>query len=153
MTIEDYENLIKRLRYCADAVTCRFCPWRSDCCLREGQRKAADAIEELSRLYEAQRQNLISLMNEEPETEWITVKEKLPEEKDSGFSADVLILVKEQDGDFTWEDVYSGYYLYDAVSDETGWWAQMPQNCQQVKERFSVTHWMPLPEPPKEEIE
>ena len=44
-----YDDLIKQLRYCADAMTCRFCPWRSECCLHDAQRKAADAIEELQR--------------------------------------------------------------------------------------------------------
>lgn len=118
-------------------------------------KEAADAIEELSKKYldsEVDNTNLTGWLAEEHAKHlWIPVTERLPEEKDSGFSDDVLILVKEQDGDFIWEDVYSGYYLYDAVSDETGWWAQMPQNCQQIKERFSVTHWMPLPPPPKGE--
>ncbi len=44
-----YDDLIKQLRYCADATTCRHCPWRSECCLHDAQRKAADAIEELSK--------------------------------------------------------------------------------------------------------
>ena len=42
-----YDNLVKNLRYCADSITCRKCPWRSECCLHDVQRKAADAIEEL----------------------------------------------------------------------------------------------------------
>lgn len=130
-----YDELVKRLRYCSEETNgCGTCALSDDCVLRIGLlHKAADAIEELSK------------------PRWIPVTERLPEEKDSGFSDDVLILVEERDGDFLWKDVYSGYYLYDAVSSETGWWAQMPQNCQRIKERFSVTHWMPLPEPPEGE--
>lgn len=130
-----YDELVKDLRENHDKYFAR-------------DMEAADVIEELSKKRESACWGCKCEKIEQ--ASWIPVSERLPEEKDSGFSADVLILVKEQDGDFTWEDVYSGYYLYDAVSDETGWWAQMPQNCQQVKERFSVTHWMPLPEPPED---
>lgn len=42
-----YDDLVKQLRHCANATTCRHCPWRSECCLHDAQRKAADAIEEL----------------------------------------------------------------------------------------------------------
>ena len=104
---------------------------------------AADAIEELSK------------------PRWIPVTEALPEEKQDGFSDDVLMLVENPDGDITWKDVYVGYYLYDATSAETGWWAMMTCDCVKIGEHKYggkvfpaneyVTHWMPLPEPPKEE--
>lgn len=42
-----YNDLIKQLRYCADATTCRNCLWKTDCCPTDMQKKAADAIEEL----------------------------------------------------------------------------------------------------------
>ena len=42
-----YENLVKQLRYCANAVTCRKCQWRCECCLPDVQRNAADVIEDL----------------------------------------------------------------------------------------------------------
>ncbi len=44
-----YDELIKQLRYCADATTCRNCLWKTECCPTDMQKKAADAIEELSK--------------------------------------------------------------------------------------------------------
>lgn len=44
-----YEDLVKQLRYCADTTTCRNCLWKTECCPTDMQKKAADAIEELSK--------------------------------------------------------------------------------------------------------
>ena len=70
-----YDDLIKQLRYCADATTCRHCPWRSECCLHDAQRKAADAIEELMRRCE-QFQYM-------PPPAWIPVSVRLPKEDEA----------------------------------------------------------------------
>lgn len=152
----EYIKLIEKLRDDSMLENCEFD------FVHKYMHEAADAIEELQKItthYEEESKGWwLAACDAKEERErlkeqipkWIPVTERLPEEKDSGFSADVLILVKEQDGDFIWEDVYSGYYLYDAVSSETGWWAQMPQNCERVEERFSVTHWMPIPQPPED---
>ena len=43
----DYTELVKELRYCANATTCRGCYWLNDFCLRDMKTKAADAIEGL----------------------------------------------------------------------------------------------------------
>ena len=66
-----YDDLIKQLRHCANATTCRHCPWRSECCLHDAQRKAADAIEELMRRCE-QFQYM-------PPPAWIPVSVRLPD--------------------------------------------------------------------------
>ncbi len=103
-----------------------------------------------------------NLPSAEPEQQkWIPVTERLPEGIRDGFSDDVLLLIENPDGDITWRDSYVGYYLYDAGSDETGWWVKMTCDCAKVgehkygdnvyKANEYVTHWMPLPEPPKEE--
>ena len=117
--------------------------------------KAADAIEDLDNRLNLHRQGKIR--------HWIPVTERLPEERADGFSDDVLMLIENPDGDKIWRDVYVGYYLYDAVSDETGWWVKMTCDCTKVVEHKHggkiykadeyVTHWMPLPEPPKEGAE
>ena len=148
-----YDELGKRLRSLAGIIPQKhtlpsgadtvICSLEAFMQIKELAEEAADAIEELSK------------------PRWIPVTEALPEEKQDGFSDDVLMLVENPDGDITWKDVYVGYYLYDATSAETGWWAMMTCDCVKIGEHKYggkvfpaneyVTHWMPLPEPPKEE--
>ena len=134
-----YDGLVKRLRttYEADVIT-------NHGILLE----AADAIEELSKQHEAQRQNLIALMNDKPR--WIPVTERLPEEdgrfltlyplktkpsvwrhKVYGFAKDLVKVDK-----YEFDEHKPGFYGYD---DEYGYY-----------EDKDVTHWMPLPEAPKD---
>ena len=123
-----YEDLIKRLRNVSIEL------WQSDhvsVLLLE----AADAIEELSRLHEAQRQNLITLMNEEPEPKWIPVTERLPD-----MHVEVLVCTEE------YGETQLGFSMV-AVFDGTGWLETWGRKTYLA----AVTHWMPLPEPPKEE--
>lgn len=56
-----YDELIKRLRYCGNAISCLHCPYWEECGPKEDLMQAADAIEELSK------------------PRWIPVTEKLPE--------------------------------------------------------------------------
>ena len=65
-------------------------------------------------------------------TNWISVNDKLPEEYE-----DVLVYVKNGNINRTW---YDGHGFRNATSKRTTWYR--PE---------SVTHWMPLPESPKEE--
>jgi len=45
-----YEDLVKRLRTCGNSLSCNKCKWRPECAgISEAFRKAADAIEELSK--------------------------------------------------------------------------------------------------------
>lgn len=161
-----YEELIKSLR--ANTEKCNgyplYCNYCNSCvsygCDAILTSKAADAIEKLQDTAQAQDKAL-KLCADQLARRWISVEERLPEEKRDGFSDDVLMLIEEPDGDITWRDVYVGYYLYDAVSDETGWWVKMTCDCTKVGEHKHgnkifkaderVTHWMPLPEPPKDE--
>lgn len=132
-----YDDLIKQLRYCSDATTCRQCIWKTECCPTDMQKKAADAIEELRKAV-LRLENESGIYDELPvvyiyPTKWIPVKERLPNPKD-------LVLVCNEFG-----GVHYGYFesnkqwytannwLYDA-------WTVMS----------NVTHWMPLPEPPKD---
>lgn len=71
-----YEKLIQDLRDKAEFLRKASCYSSTRNSFVETMSKAADAIEELSRLHEAQRQNLIALMNEEPEPKWIPVTDK-----------------------------------------------------------------------------
>lgn len=129
-----YDDLIKQLRYCADATTCRHCPWRSECCLHDAQRKAADAIEELQKItthYEEESKGWwLAACDAKEERErlkeqipkWIPVTERLP---------------KEDETVMTWGK--QGIVLLDWLHDNK--WCCFGE----------ATHWMPLPEAPKEE--
>ncbi len=124
-----YEELIKRLRYAAsydERIVIQDC------------KEAADAIEELSRLHEAQRQNLITLMNEEPETEWIPVTERLP----SSFQFVWAACKMEGSRNWTIETVYDPFL--------TCPWGHIPVLD---SGKAIVYAWMDrtTPEPPKEE--
>ena len=68
---------------------------------------------------------------------WIPVTERLPKLETYVYSVDVLFYVP-------YENIYVGY-----VNFESGTW-----KCKHSRELFAadkVTHWMPLPEPPKGE--
>lgn len=62
--------------------------------------------------------------------EWISVKEKLPEDLITGVSENVLIY--DDIG-----DIQVGYLLHGFWQDFNG------------EKNINATHWMPLPEPPK----
>ena len=119
-----YDELVRQLRYCADATTCRHCPWRSECCLHDAQRKAADAIEELSRDLDSMNDANIALYGALPQ--WIPVTVRLPE-------ARTRCVTISRDGDY-------GLGVY---TTDYGWMFPYYMG--------KTTHWMPLPEPPKEE--
>ena len=121
-----YDDLIKQLRYCADATTCRNCLWKTECCPTDMQKKAADAIEELRKAV-LRLEDESGIYDELPTvfiypTEWILATDRVPKE-------DEVVL--------TWGK--QGAVLLD--------WRHDNKWC-----CFSgITHWMPLPEPPKEE--
>ena len=117
-----HDELVKRLRAQADAE--RY--FVGEDMLYD---KAADVIEELSTQFDNMNEENIALYGALPK--WIPVTEELPE-------SDTNVLVKSgsfvsvwslREGDVYWEDEYS--YFHDM--------------CE-------VTHWMPIPEPPKEEL-
>lgn len=82
--------------------------------------------------------------------EWISVKDRLPEE--SGI---YLVNVHQEDeyrcGDLVWEAWYNSHNLVFPPSDSIGW--VLLNEFYQFSDsmRDDITHWMPLPEPPKEE--
>ena len=127
-----YDELVKRLR-----------DWPRICVHYDGSvdqlhDEAADAIEELTR----ENESLAKSVNEASEIlrkRWIPVTERLPESvrksylclTDTGYHCEAR-----------WTNNVYGH-LYTS-GNEWGWSiADVPQYCE-------VTHWMPLPEPPKE---
>lgn len=161
------EELVKVLLYCGNGGDCDSCchpchgehgefEWR---CLGPLLLRAATQIErdqkEIAELREKQQ--------------WIPVAERLPEPE-----TDVLAVCNRngcifvipaiyedgkmltRDSAWNWSDIYC-YGLYDEKADDyyipEGWWENRKFNPDDVYNNpvdCAVTHWMPLPEPPKE---
>lgn len=66
--------------------------------------------------------------------EWISVKNRLPDIPKNDFASDYVLVHDEKAGDWV------AYY------DANGGWCEA-RECIPFK---NVTHWMPLPKPPKE---
>ena len=133
-----YEELVMRLRNCAtEAAPCKTCDMTEDSsCSDTLMKQAADAIEKLSK----DRDKWEATAKEERAAywhwcdnyqkdvpRWISVKDKLPQVAEwvLAMSDDYILPVEVFRGDSCWMDV--------------------------LMHEVSVTHWMPLPEPPKEE--
>lgn len=136
------EELINKLRYCGNAVSCIHCPYWEGCAgSKEYLTEAADAIEELKILadngeatYEImvrQTSYIEELKQKTPH--WIPVKERLPNPKD-------LVLVCNEFGGVHYGYFESNKKWYTANNWLVDAWTVMS----------NVTHWMALPEPPKE---
>lgn len=117
-----YDELVKRLRE------------HNGWALNETLDQAADAIESTNKAYQ-----MISEAYEAEVTKqnWIPVTERLPEKTQ-------YVLVRYNNNDMvvaSWFDGDEDIRFWRAMTDE-GWCA----DCD-----TEPTHWMPLPEPPKEE--
>ena len=130
-----YDELVKRLRNCStQAAPCKTCDMTEDgSCSDTLMKQASDAIEELSK------------------PRWIPVTERLPEK-----TGTYLAWMK---WDLTEADEEPSAYpvLYDADAEGFGWWKSYydEETLGWAGEDFvryeGITHWMPLPQPPKEE--
>lgn len=91
-------------------------------------------------------------------SEWISVKDRLPDDEEQDAHG-VLIHMevvetygKHNERKTKWHDIFVGYY------DSGEWQTSYCYGCEDVSkaferfpnETYEVTHWMPLPEPPKE---
>ena len=157
-----YEELIKALRNCDYPNCYHYC---SQGCIMSPDgtatcgktpllRKAADALTELQRKLMKSESDNINLTGwlaaEHAKHLWIPVTERLPEK--SG------IYLGWMQWDLTDPDDTPGVYQieYDEVGGAFGWWRSYfdPESLGLAGEDFiqyeGVTHWMQLPEPPKE---
>ena len=140
-----YEDLIKRLRDSKHEIDCSLCD--RDCCYPDGKVhgkciiiEAADAIEELSkRLDESIPKGDAEIIIEElSKPRWIPVTERLPEPNavdKYGFAKGYL--------------VKTDRHVMMHTARYTGEWWVLWGKATVITD--TVTHWMPLPEPPKEE--
>ena len=127
-----YDELVKRLKNCAtQAAPCLTCDMTDDgSCIETLMKQAADAIEELtkeSERWQAEAKDwYLAYMGLLP-TRWIPVTERLPEPYK-------WVLGTAEECEAAFDVFYDGAQWKDAVLNG-----------------FIVTHWMPLPQPPKAE--
>lgn len=144
-----YDKLIKQLRECTAEMNGENTLWH----------QAADAIEELQVVVDrlTAQTNMVFEKTEgrtviKFEPKWIPVTERLPEDGEYlvAYTLNIIPpkkvidvcyfaknLYKVDKYDFADKKRKSGFYQYDG---EYGFY-----------ERTGITHWMPLPQPPKEE--
>ena len=156
-----YDELVKQLK--EDKSWVEQGTTQTEHEIAEHIQQAADAIEELSRLNAEITRRELKLRMEKPR--WIPVTERLPE---SGVH--VLLACKTWGGNkyvcdgFHTEKFSQPTEFYEDIdadySEETdeyyfpeGWWEVIKNwddySCVAIED--TVTHWMPLPDPPKEE--
>lgn len=120
------DELVKRLR-CSKYGSCPACPmWYSEEVEPNLWRERCAAIDAADAIEE-----LLQKTQQMPR--WIPVTERLPEEY-----VNVLCHLRSLDRQ-------SEYYSIDHLMEDGQWWKAANSW------KHEVTHWMPLPEPPKEE--
>ena len=127
-----YDDLVNRLLVCAEGYKYQYV-WLSTMC-----KEAADALENLSEQLESETEYATALNSYVPQ--WIPVSEKLPEiDEKHHCSKDVLAYLKDGGMCFTaLEENILGQAWFECERHPV------------VEEEMIVTHWMPLPSPPKE---
>lgn len=142
-----YEDLIKKLRYCGNAISCPRCPYWEGCGgSKEDLNQAADAIEELKKkLYfqDITTAQILEMYMPFFIPKWIPVTERLPEE-----SYGCLAVVWDNPR-YGGGDVFLNYY-----PEFIGWDGERWNDADGEEIPIDVVYWMRLPqipEPPKEE--
>lgn len=133
------DDLVKRLREAAkmSEVLAVLLPHSEGNATAKLYNEAADAIKELQKAVNFHKFNSEfweGKYNILADEKWIPVTERLPEDRQS-------VLVHRDDG-----GIFIFEYFTTSPTDEC--WIDDHLN---VYSAYSVTHWMPLPEPPKEE--
>ena len=159
------EELVKALRHCSNDYPCKTCPVKlqkdESTCIGVLFKHCIDQIER-------DQKEIAELREKVPQ--WIPVTERFPEpETDvlavcnrNGYIFVVPAIYEDgkmltRDSGWNWCDIYC-YGLYDEEADDyyipEGWWENRQFNPDDVYNNpvdCAVTHWMPLPEPPKED--
>lgn len=120
-----YDEMVKYLREKAGAFD--YQGWTETAIDYE---LAADAIEKLIEIIQ-NHDFLESLVK----PDWIPVTERLPSVEDK-----VIVAIRDESGDTRYDYTNTGWYSGNGYK-----WVVEDEYCSWV------THWMPLPEPPKEE--
>lgn len=147
----DYNELVKVLRGCVLSKPCEGCPYYDPAGPTEKcatlNIAAADAIEgplaakeEFKNAYHAEHDARIEEIKRH---KWISVKERLPEEDTDVLVVRKFLGVKGQVRPSTYVEIAS------RIGDE--WVAVSDEYKISRSKHTNPSHWMPLPEPPKEE--
>lgn len=133
-----YDELVKRLREAPN-------DWPD----ADLHYEAADAIEELSKQHEAQRNNLIALLNDKPR--WIPVEERLPEQNGEYLVVYTLKAIPPipRVEICSFAKNLRNVNKYDLPKNKPGFYQSDSEYG--YYEITGVSHWMPLPMPPESE--
>lgn len=119
------EEIVKALRVCGNGESCLHCPY---CNIAESKLRCNKKDTEAADLIEAQAAEIEKLKAQVPR--WIPAADKIPPDQE-----EVLVLTQSKNGV---RNVDKGYWAIDHFIH---------------RGRSEVTHWMPLPERPKTEVE
>lgn len=145
--MNDYEELVANLRNCAKVNSLSLYK-------RDLMKQAADAIEELQQNIEQYKLYLQDAINDlrsahEKEQKWISVTERLPEEAGSYLVAVHQDDIENAEGYSLVLDAWYNPKTYPFTT--VGWTLLNEWYDLTPRLREEITHWMYLPEPPKEE--
>ena len=137
----DLEKVIKGLELCLGSIDSAGCP--EECPYYE----ACQKYENYAVFQPLMRDALEALKAQEPK--WISVKDRLPD------AAGYECLVCAVNENYNQTHVFTAHTGYG----EPGWWTGNVHYMSRITSpsdnrlhpALNVTHWMPLPEPPKEE--
>ena len=115
---------------CCVKDDCNKCNYIYSTCYRDLARDALEQIELLEAIIKDKEKSLCELEQKVPK--WVSVKDRLPEHVRGNY----LILLS--------GEIYAAKWEYDEWNEKYAFRI----NCQIVP---NVTHWMKVPEPPKEE--
>ena len=144
---------IKKGLECCSVAACGFCPYEYYCNLENGFAEVSnDAI-----AYIQQLENQIGELTEKVAQleaaipKWINVKDRLPEVPKNYNWIEVLCLWKIPEIKYVSYRVMRYYGEHNALSFPTGWSLYGDPLDRVTDWSNGMSHWMPLPEPPKEE--
>ena len=155
----DREKVIKGLECCFRSIgkACPMeCPYRVECLMQDDEYNMYSVMHDALKLLKEQQKQRFFVDSDGKITplpiqpHWISVNDDLPKEHDSIF-ANHTHLSKHM-----WAKESDNVIVYVRFPDGTGrstegrlqdgkWWTRVSPMLEPV-----VTHWMPLPEPPKE---
>ena len=125
----DREKLIKALeQHCDTKADCNSCPYEPE----ETSIKCRDSL-------------LCDCLEALKKPQWISVKDRLPD----SAGASVIVTAVNRFGQVSVFTAFQGYGDFKWYTMET---TKMDDDtCNMVSSNWTITHWMPLPEPPEEE--